>query len=169
MGDSDQADQLYRTASSLGMFGGSLYPVGINYLFAGEYEKGIPLVEQGWADEDPVYATGRDLFLLALEQPEKQAAFETYLGKASASQYYLTVDNLDLLSILGSPYMFTYLADLQCATVNQSIWSETFREQRKTPEFFEMMERAGMVEYWREFGWPDDCASLDQNLAECGP
>ncbi len=30
-----------------------------------------------------------------------------------------------------------------------------------------MMERAGMVEYWREFGWPDDCASLDQDLAEC--
>ena len=127
------------------------------------------MVEQGWADEDPVYATGRDLFLLSLEHPEKQAAFVTYLGKDSASQYYLTVDNLDLLSILGSPYMFTYLADLQCATVNQSIWSETFREQRKTPEFFEMMERAGMVEYWREFGWPDDCASLDQNLAECGP
>jgi len=30
-----------------------------------------------------------------------------------------------------------------------------------------MMERAGVVEYWREFGWPDDCASLDQTLAEC--
>jgi len=47
------------------------------------------------------------------------------------------------------------------------MWSEPFREQRKTPEFFELMERMNIVEYWREFGWPDDCASLDQDLAEC--
>ena len=25
----------------------------------------------------------------------------------------------------------------------------------------------GAIAYWREFGWPDDCASLDQSLAEC--
>jgi hypothetical protein len=29
------------------------------------------------------------------------------------------------------------------------------------------MGRIGMVDYWREYGWPDDCASLDQSLAEC--
>lgn len=74
---------------------------------------------------------------------------------------------LSYLALLGSGYVFAYQSDVECVITDASLWYEPFREQRSTPEFFEMMERAGMVEYWREFGWPDDCASLDQDLAEC--
>jgi tetratricopeptide (TPR) repeat protein len=167
MGDYARAEELHRSAAALGMFGGSLHDVGINYLYAGEYDKGIVLVRQGWAGENPAQSVARELFLQVLENPEKQAAFEQHLGKAVESNRYTTFENMEYLVLLGSEYAFEYQSDLECPAVDESIWAEPFREQRKTPEFFELMERAGVVEYWREFGWPDDCASLDQTLAEC--
>jgi TolB-like protein/Flp pilus assembly protein TadD len=167
MGDYAQAEELSRTASSLGMYGGSLYPVGMNYLYAGNIERGKALIEDGWDGEDPVVAAGRPLFLQALTDPDKQAAFENQTGPAEDSQSYAVSDNVEFLSILGSSYVFEYLAELDCPLIASVLWSEPFMEQRKTPAFFELMERAGAVEYWREFGWPDDCASLDQSLAEC--
>ncbi len=167
MGDYTQAEELFRTASAYGIYAGSLYPVGINYLYAGDFEKGSALIQEGWIGEDPTIAAGRQLFLQALRETEKQAAFEKHIGKANESQPYTTTDNLELLSILGSSYVFEYQSNLDCAKSSQSLWSESFREQRKTPEFFELMERAGIVEYWRKISWPDDCASLDQTLAEC--
>jgi len=167
MGDYARAEQLHRNAAALGMHSGSLHEVGQNYLYAGDYDKGIALLGQGWTDETPAQSVTRELFLQALESPEKQAAFEQHLGKAVQSRRYEAYDNMEYLIVLGSSYVFDYQSDLECAIVDDSIWQEAFREQRKTPEFFELMERAGLVEYWREFGWPDDCASLDQTLAEC--
>ena len=167
MGDYARAEELHRNAAALGMYGGSMHPVGVNYLYAGEYDKGIALLEKGWTGENPAQSVTRELFLQALENPEKEVVFEQHLGKAVESRKYEAYENLRYLVLLGSAYAFDYESDLECAIVDDSIWAESFREQRNTPEFFELMERAGLVEYWREFGWPDDCASLDQTLAEC--
>ena len=167
MGDYARAEELHRNAAALGMYGGSLHPVGVNYLYAGEYDKGIALLKQGWTGETPAQSVTRELFLQALENPEKKAAFEQHIGKAVQSKRYETYENSRYLALLGSAYAFDYLSELECAIVGEFIWTEPFKEQRKTPEFFELMERAGLVEYWREFSWPDDCASLDQTLAEC--
>jgi tetratricopeptide (TPR) repeat protein len=167
MGDYARAGQLHRKAAELGMNSGSLHDVGMNYLYAGDYDKGIALLAQGWTGETPEQAVTRELFLQALESPEKEAVFEQHLGKAVDSRKHEAYDNTRYLSVLGSAYVFEYQSGLECTVVDDVLWADSFREQRKTPEFFELMERAGMVEYWREFGWPDDCASLDQTLAEC--
>jgi TolB-like protein/Flp pilus assembly protein TadD len=167
MGDYARAEELHRNAAALGMYGGSIHPVGVSYLYAGEYDKGIALLRQGWSGESPAQSITRELFLQALENPEKEAVFEQHIGKAVETRKYEAYENMRYLVLLGSAYAFDYQSDLECASVDASIWAESFREQRKTPEFFELMERGGVVEYWREFGWPDDCASLDQTLAEC--
>jgi len=167
MGDYTRADELYRMASTLGLYGGSLYPVGLNYLFAGEIEKGKVLIKDGWPGEESTLAESRGLFLEALSNPDQQKAFEEHIGTADPSQPYKTLDTIDLLSILGSAYVFEYQANLECPVSQQSLWRDSFREHRGSAEFFEMAKRAGLVDYWREYGWPDDCASLDQSLAEC--
>jgi len=168
LGDYTQAEKSQRASSSLGAFGGSLYRLGVVYLLAGETEKGKALIEKGWPGEDPEQTLERELFLQALDNPEKENLFEQQIGKSDGSFSYETLDNMSYIALLGSDYMFEYLSEADCvAVIDASVWYETFREQRKTPEFFEMMERAGMVEYWREYGWPDDCASLDPTLAEC--
>jgi len=167
MGDYARAAEMYRNAAALGMDSGSLKGLGMNHLYAGEYDKGIALLKKGWEAETPAQAETRELFLLALENPEQQAAFEQHLGKAVGSRTYEAFDNTDYLVLLGSAYVFDYQSALECGLVDYNVWAEPFRKQRKTPEFFELAERSGWVEYWREFGWPDDCASLDQTLAEC--
>ncbi len=167
LGDYTRAEEAQRAAASLGLFRGSLYPLGQIYLLDGETEKGKALFEKGRPGEDPQQVATRQLFLQALDDPEKQDLLDQQIGKADGSYSYETIDNISYLALLGSDYVFAYQSDVACVILDASFWYETFREQRKTPEFFEMMERAGMVEYWREFGWPDDCASLDQDLAEC--
>ncbi len=167
LGDYAKAEALTRAAASLGLFGGSLHQLGSVYLLSGETEKGKALIEAGWTGEDPTQTVTRQLFLQALDDPEKQKVFEQHIGKAGNTYSYTTADNIGYLALLGSDYVFEYQSDAECVLIDTSVWFESFREQRKTPGFFDMMERAGMVEYWREFGWPDDCASLDQTLAEC--
>ena len=167
LGDYVRADSLDREAAGLGLYGGSLHRTGMTYLYAGELEKGRQILEQGWTDESPDAAIDRELFLRALDDPAQLKLFENHIGKADESDPYATYDIVEYLAILGSPYLFDYLSDVKCPYLGDSIWSERFREQRKTPEFFELMQRAGIVDYWREHGWPDDCASLDQSLAEC--
>jgi TolB-like protein/Tfp pilus assembly protein PilF len=168
MGDYAQAHVLDREAAALGLYGGSLHRTGIDYLYAGALDQGREILEKGWTDESPAAAVNRKQFLLALDNPEQQKLFESQLGKADASDPAITTyDTVEYFAILGSPYLFDYLSEVECPYLGDSIWSEPFREQRGTPEFFELMQRAGIVEYWREYGWPDDCASLDQTLAEC--
>lgn len=162
-----RSEALTRTAVSLGLHGGSLYSLSSTYLVSGETEKGKALIEAGRTGEDPTQTVTRQLFLQALDDPEKQKLFEQHIGKAGNSYSYATADNIGYLALLGSDYVFEYQSDAECVLIDTPVWYESFREQRNTPEFFEMMERAGMVEYWREFGWPDDCASLDQTLAAC--
>jgi len=168
MGDYAQAVAHDREAAALGLYGGSLHRTGIDYLYAGELDKGREILEEGWADESPADEIDRELFLRALDDPEQQKLFESQLGKADDSDRADTIyDTVEYFAILGSPYLFDYLSEIECPYLGDSIWSEPFREQRGTPEFFELMQRAGIAEYWREYGWPDDCASLDQALAEC--
>jgi len=167
LGDYAKAEALQREAATLGIYGGSLYLLGNIYLQTGEIEKGKALIEKGWFGEDPAEVAARQLFLQAVDDPERQQAFEQHIGKAGDSYSYTTASNMMFLSLLGSDYLFTYQSGVNCPVLDFSIWNETFKAQRKTPEFFELMERAGVVAYWREYGWPDDCASLDQELAEC--
>ncbi len=167
MGEYERADELFRQASSLGLYGGSLYPVGINYLYAGKIEKGVAIIEAGREEEGPVAPTTRQLFIQALSDPSKRTAFEKHLGLAVPASPYVTWYIVQLLTIIDPPHVFEYVADLECPYPSPALWGASFREQRKTPEFFELMDRTGYVDYWREFGWPDDCASLDQDLAEC--
>ena len=136
--------------------------------FAAAVKARVALIEKGRPAEDPEQILTRQLFLQALDDPAKQKQFEQQIGKSDGSYSYETLDNMSFLALLGSDYVFEYLSGADCvAVIDSSVWYESFREQRKTPEFFDMMERASIVDYWREFGWPDDCASLDQDLAEC--
>lgn len=167
MGEYAQALDLDREAAGLGLYGGSLHRTGMTYLYAGEIDKGREILEKGWGDETPDGTVDREQFLRALDDSAQLKLFEDHIGKADESDPYGTYDIIEYLAILGSPYLFDYVSELECPYLGDSIWSERFRQQRKTPEFFELMQRAGVVDYWREYGWPNDCASLNQSLAEC--
>jgi TolB-like protein/Tfp pilus assembly protein PilF len=165
-GDYDTARTMHREAAALGIYGGSMSGVGLDYLIAGEIQKGKDLFMESTRTNATEAETRNRLFLEALQDGDKVETFIQYVGFADKPSYEL-VDVMELLAALGSPHVMAYQSRLECPWSEGSLWSEPFREQRATPEFFTFMERAGYVEFWREFGWPDDCASLNQELAEC--
>jgi len=167
LGRYTRAEELHRTAAILGLNQGSLLPVAYNHLFAGIAQEAWVIIEDELDGPNAPDAKRGHSLLEALESPDQEKAFEASIGKADESKTYENWWNLIDLAILGSPYAFEFQAHLECPMVNNYLWAESFRKQRGTPEFFNLMERAGVVEYWRKFGWPDDCESMDQTLAEC--
>jgi len=81
LGDFARAEALLREAAVLGMYGGSLYPVGMHYLYAGELEKGKPLVQKGWDGEDPQQVVARQLFLRRLRTRKKRQPMKITLAR----------------------------------------------------------------------------------------
>jgi TolB-like protein len=167
LGNYDQARELHREAAAQGLYDGSPFETGLDYLLSGDVETARPLLAQGRYPHDAQHMAMIDSLVAALDDPQEWGAFENTLGTAQRGSESAAEAPVDLLTAMGSAYVFEFQAGLDCPVSNLFYWSDAFREQRKTPEFFELMQRAGVVEYWKKFGWPDDCASLDQDLAEC--
>lgn len=48
-----------------------------------------------------------------------------------------------------------------------TIWFPVMREVRQLPRFKELVKEKGLVDYWREYGWPDLCRPLGDDDLEC--
>jgi DNA-binding winged helix-turn-helix (wHTH) protein/TolB-like protein len=48
-----------------------------------------------------------------------------------------------------------------------SFWTPLHAGVRQTDEFKEIVQDMGLVEYWREFGWPDFCRPVGNSDFEC--
>ena len=163
-GDHAAAAELYREAGTLGMRSGEARAVRAEAL-AGNYEN-VP----GMLDQMPE-GTAKDLALhwyAAVENPARVPEFVDFVRRAGPFEGYFVRGGVsESIAALGSPYLFEFLAEDDCGLIPYSVWSEQFRPLRSTPAFREWMERWGVVDYWREFGWPDDCESLDPERAVC--
>ncbi len=40
----------------------------------------------------------------------------------------------------------------------EGMWGEGARGLREHPQFVELLRSAGLMDYWRRYGWPDVCA-----------
>jgi TolB-like protein len=167
LGRHEEAVAHWREAVALGIYGGSSLGEGLVTLQTGRVEEAIHLVREGAGELDPIQAAKYLRFADAVLDRGQQEAFEQSLGMGDPDNPYETNEKSGLLAQLGSPHMFEFLSAVPCPYLHPEIWWEPFREQRGTKEFFELMSRTGVVEYWREFGWPDDCESLDQQLVDC--
>jgi tetratricopeptide (TPR) repeat protein len=49
----------------------------------------------------------------------------------------------------------------------QYIWLPVFQEVRQLPRFKEFARDIGLVEYWKEYGWPDLCKPFGDDDFEC--
>ena len=48
-----------------------------------------------------------------------------------------------------------------------AIWRPVYRDMRKLPRFKEFARSAGLVDYWKEYGWPDMCRPARETDFEC--
>ena len=47
------------------------------------------------------------------------------------------------------------------------VWLPQLASMRRLPEFKEYLREIGMVDYWKEYGWPDICHELGEDDFEC--
>jgi hypothetical protein len=38
---------------------------------------------------------------------------------------------------------------------------------RRLPGFSQLVEKLGLVDYWKQYGWPDDCRPVGEAI-QCG-
>jgi len=168
LGDFTRAQQMVRQAENLGFNENDMFSYDAWLaLVKGDLEQAKVLIENSPIALSPSQMKKRELFLAAIGNRDGQRIFGQFLGVMDESDIYQSIDNLSLLAVLGSSYTYEYQSGSSCPQSTSSFWLPTFKEQRGTADFFEMMDRGGYVDYWRKYGWPDDCASLNQSLAEC--
>jgi hypothetical protein len=53
------------------------------------------------------------------------------------------------------------------ATPLNFIWAPVLQEVRQLPRFKEFIKEIGLVDYWKEFGWPDLCRPVGDDDFVC--
>ncbi len=48
-----------------------------------------------------------------------------------------------------------------------NLWSPLFSGMRRHPRFVEVLDGLGLVDYWREYGWPDRCRPKGEDGVVC--
>ncbi|HET7609564.1 MAG TPA: hypothetical protein VFL84_12860 [Gammaproteobacteria bacterium] len=48
-----------------------------------------------------------------------------------------------------------------------AIWRPVYRDMRKLQRFKEFVRQIGLVDYWKQYGWPDVCRPFGENDFEC--
>ncbi|MCH7894969.1 MAG: tetratricopeptide repeat protein, partial [Proteobacteria bacterium] len=126
----------------------------------GEFERAIEFAEQfGEQFDDPGLTSGVTLFLQAQADAAKSSLFLRMLEENESVwpliivlPSYVTFGRIDDAyrlanlardSIVGSDWDMFWRGDLAA-----------FRQDRR---FAELVTEQGLVDYWREYGWPDAC------------
>ncbi len=84
--------------------------------------------------------------------PAKVVSPPTPLSKGRSGWVYLYVGNPDrALDHIEVPID----AGLLGGPISPVLWAPVYAPVRKLPRFKAVMRKAGLVDYWRERGWPD--------------
>ena len=166
MGDYPAAEKAFARARALGIYGGSTYDLGRTRILAGDREGARPLMESRYGEE-PGFDERMELLFAALEDPGAVRAYEAYVRENVPESVYVLRDVAAELLMLGSPVFFDLAGRIDCDQPPALLWIDRAAELRRDPRFEAFARRMGMADFWRDHGWPDKCASLNPDFAEC--
>jgi hypothetical protein len=131
------------------------------YFHEGEFEK-IPRYLYGY-DRLGAYFTNSNVVIKAIVEGEDLTSFKSMLYEPPEINYYLGGVEAVLKGLEQSSFNkpFYYLMPV---TMNAPFMDEV----RQTKRFKEIVVQLGLVDYWRERGWPDICHATSDYDFECG-
>ncbi|MFN0007959.1 MAG: hypothetical protein ACKVXR_08625 [Planctomycetota bacterium] len=75
---------------------------------------------------------------------------------------------VDLYRLLGDLDGFFELANALTehgyGTVDLALWGPDCRDVRRDPRFERFVRKRGLLDFWREHGWPDECSAAGDGL-----
>ena len=169
-GDDDAALRYAKLASELGLVGGTSHGVETAVAIRrGQWDQARRLLA-GHEDLSPELRAKTQLFVDALADPAKRPKIVAEMKamdpkiatQAQLIGSYLQLGETDLAYRL----MFESLGRDSRAWVHEwdlsKAWSEEGGELLRHPRFGELAERIGLLDYWKQYGFPDGCrAGLD--------
>jgi TolB-like protein len=75
-----------------------------------------------------------------------------------------------LAAFFGDPEfaLEVFSVEVRLLTVRYgALWYPVMAEARRLPAFKTLLSEVNLVDYWREYGWPDHCRPLDKEDFEC--
>jgi adenylate cyclase len=107
-----------------------------------------------------------------LESPEKSLAiiqkYFTDLGDRIPNQGLISF--AIYAAYLGNPELAMELIEKVSIPIPEAVynlWYPVMKDVRQTPRFKKYIRKAGLIDYWKEYGWPDLCRPLDGDDFEC--
>ncbi len=126
----------------------------------GEFERAMELAGQfGQQIDDPGLSAGIKLFLEAQGDAAKSSLFLQMLAEnETVWPLFIVLPNFVAFDRIDDAYR---LADLARDSIDGADWDMFWRGDlaafRQDPRFAELVTEQGLVDYWREYGWPDAC------------
>lgn len=100
-------------------------------------------------------------------------------GLSELRRVYVEYDNLSSSELFAISLGAAYFGDHELAIDSMEkafsiinvglfqVWQPVIRKVRQTHLFKELLKEIGLVDYWKEYGWPDLCRPLDNGNFEC--
>lgn len=171
-GEDEQALRYTRLADELGLGSGN---DGISATVAmrrGDWEaaKRLLLGQKGVPEElKPELGP----FVDAIADPAKRPALVAKLRAVDPKvarqvdliQPYLQLDQIDLVYRILDDFLEHEGSDLSQVSGLMHFWSIDARKFRADPRFPELARRIGLVDYWKQYGYPDGCTAGSGDVA----
>jgi TolB-like protein len=104
-------------------------------------------------------------FIAALENPDDQPAdrIEKFMKWGERDKVHVTDKTYVMLAIRAYDEVTVETFDNDY----EDLWLPEFSHYRKTPQFKQLAVDLGLVDYWRETGFPPQCRALSESDFEC--
>jgi tetratricopeptide (TPR) repeat protein len=159
----DDTDNLlkYGAASwDLGLYGG-LRIQAMAYFRLGEFDRAIELAEQYDEFADLQAVTLKLFFEAKLDVSKKQIFLEKLAQSDLTLPLWFSVTRYVEFGRIDDAYRLVNLAvDRDSADPDQFwwvLWRTEMATFRQDPRFADVATALGLLDYWREYGWPDSC------------
>jgi len=102
-----------------------------------------------------------------IESPENGLAELRRLYSSDDNPYFLDLQHIaSLAAYFGDPEFALDVIERAYKTA-LNYWTPIFHDVRQLPRFKEFVREIGLVDYWKEFGWPDLCHPVGDDDFEC--
>ncbi|MCH8958718.1 MAG: hypothetical protein IH835_04585, partial [Proteobacteria bacterium] len=167
MGDDQNALKYGIAASDLGHpFG--LYAQAEANMRLGNIDRMIEFAEQfGEQLGNPEVSSETILFLAAKADVAKRSLYlQALTENESAWPLFIVVPGYAAFDRIDDAYR---LVNLARGSIVGNDWDMFWRGDmaafRQDPRFAELVTEQGLVDYWREYGWPDYCQPMGESLS----